>query len=120
MFLKLAQSPRFWAAILAVLFVLLGAFIPAAMSKLDQAAITAAVVALVAFIAADSAAGKPTYARIFTTPRFWALVVSLAFIFVRAFMPGFLIDEKLIQELIGAMGVTSVGVSYRPVGAVRK
>ncbi len=109
-------SPRFWAAILAIVFVIFGTYLPAASSKLSQADVTSAVIALAAFIAAVSATGQPSGKELFSSLRFWALVTSLIFIFIRAFVPGFIISETLIQDLIATLGTVSIGASYRPIG----
>jgi uncharacterized membrane protein len=115
-FTEILKSPRFWAAILAIVFMLMGMYVPAVSAKLDQAAVTSAVIALVAFIAAESVSNQPSYMAIFGSVKFWSLVISLIFIFVRAFVPAFPISEGLLQELITALGVMSIGVSYRPIG----
>ena len=109
-------SPRFWAAILVIIFVLLATYVPAIAAKIDQTAVISAVIALVSFIAAESIEPKPSYALIFGSIKFWALVVSLVFIFIRAFVIGFPISEDMIQALIATLGVTSIGVTYRSAG----
>jgi uncharacterized membrane protein len=113
---EILKSPRFWAALLAILFVILSATVPAIAAKLDKTAITEAVVALVIFIAAASVGNQPSYINIFGSFRFWSLLASLVFIFLRAFLPSLPISEELVQVLIGTLGTASVGVSYRPVG----
>jgi hypothetical protein len=116
---EILRSPRFWAAFLVLVFVLLGTYVPGVAAKLDQTAIASAVVALVAFIAAASVGGQPSYIDIFGSLKFWSLVLSLAFIFIKAFWPSFPIGEATLQELIAALGVASIGVSYRPVGETK-
>jgi len=113
---KILGSSRVWAAFLAIVFVLLGAFLPAFSNQIDQVAVTSAVIALALFIVAESVAGASVGWALLTKPRFWALVISLTFIFVKAFVPGFVLTEDLIQEFIAALGAASIGVSYRPIG----
>jgi len=113
------SSSRFWAALLAIVFVLLIAYVPAIASKLNEADVVTGVIALAAFIVAESAAGAGVGWAIFGKPRFWAVVVSFVFIFVRAFVPGFVLSEQLLQDLIAAIGAASIGVSYRPIGTTR-
>lgn len=115
-FAEILKSPRFWAAILMIVFVVLGTFVPAVMAKIDQTAVTNAVVALVVFISAETIAGAPSYMAIFGKVRFWSLVVSLGFIFVRALIPAFPISEELLQGLIATLGAASIGTSYRMIG----
>jgi hypothetical protein len=110
-------SPRFWAALLAIVFVLLGAYAPKAIANLDQVALTAAVTALILFIASESVAEPPTGLGIFGKVRFWALVVSLAFVFIKAFMPAFPLTEAMIQALVSTLGVAAFGMTYRAIGA---
>ena len=112
-------SSRFWAALLAIVFVLMANFLPVIASKLSEADVVAGVVALAAFILAESAVGAGVGWAILAKPRFWAVVVSFLFIFIRAFVPWFILSEAQIQELITAIGVASVGVSYRPLGTTR-
>jgi hypothetical protein len=116
---NILTSPRFWAALLAIVFVLLGTYAPVIAAHVDQTAITTAVIALVAFIAAASIEPGGSYVGLFRSIKFWSLVVSLVFIFVRAFVPGFPINETLIQDLILTLGITSVGVTYRAIGEVK-
>jgi len=112
-------SSRFWAALLAIVFVLMSAYVPSVAAKLSEGDVVAGVVALAAFILAESAVGAGVGWAILAKPRFWAVVVSFAFIFVRAFVPGFILSESQIQELITAIGAASVGISYRPIGTSR-
>lgn len=121
-FLKLRDiliSPRVWAAFLVIVFVLLRTFVPAIANRVAEQDVTNAVIALVAFIAASSIGAAPSWVNLIGTVKFWSLIVSLTFVFVRAFAPGFPIGEDLVQALVLALGVTSVGVTYRSVGSVR-
>jgi hypothetical protein len=117
--LKILGSSRVWAAFLAIVFVLLTAYVPVIATKLDQTAVIGAVVALASFIVAESVAGQSVGWAILKQFKFWALFASLGFIFVRAFVPNFLVSESLVQDLITAIGAASVGLSYRPIGTVR-
>jgi len=116
---KIFGSTRVWAAILAIVFVTLYALLPGLTANISQVDVTTAVIALALFIVAETSAGANVGWAIFGKPRFWALVVSLAFIFIRAFVPGFFLSETSIQELIAAIGAASIGVSYRPIGTSR-
>jgi hypothetical protein len=115
---EILKSPRFWAAMLMIAFVLVATYAPTVAAKLDQTTIISAVIALVAFIAAASVGAGPSYMNIFGSLKFWSLVLSLVFIFVRAFVPTFPISEELIQALVITLGAGSVGTSWRPVGQV--
>jgi len=116
---KILGSSRVWAALLAIVFVMLYALMPELAANLSQVDVTSAVIALALFIVAETATGGGVGWAIFGQPRFWALVVSLVFIFVRAFVPGFFLSETSIQELIAAIGAASIGVSYRPIGTAK-
>jgi hypothetical protein len=116
--LNILGSPRFWAALLALVFIVAKAINPG--WPLNEEEVVAAVTALVGFIFAVSATGTPTvWKELFTSFRFWALVASLTFIFVRAFAPSFPISEQQILAIIAILGGTSVSISYRPVNATR-
>jgi len=116
---KIFGSSRVWAALLAIVFVTLYALMPALSANISEVDVTSAVIALALFIVAETATGASVGWAIFAKPRFWALIVSLAFIFVRAFVPGFFLSETSIQELIAAIGAASIGVSYRPIGVTK-
>jgi hypothetical protein len=111
-------SPRFWALLIAlVLFVINGFKVIA----LDETALTSATVALVAFIISVSATGTPTiWVELLKSLRFWALLVSLAFVFVRSFWPTFPLTEDQILGIITALSGASIGISYRPINDVPK
>jgi len=115
---EIPKSPRFWAAMLMIVFVIVATYAPAVAAKLDETTVISAVIALVAFIAAETVAAGPSYMNIFGSVKFWTLVISLIFIFVRAFVPTFPISEDLIQALVLTLGAGSIGTSYRPVGTV--
>jgi uncharacterized membrane protein len=115
---EIGKSPRFWAAMLMIVFVIVATYAPAVAAKLDETTIISTVIALVAFIAAETVGCGPSYMAIFGSVKFWALVISLIFIFVRAFVPTFPVSEDLIQGLVLTLGAGSVGTSYRPVGQV--
>jgi hypothetical protein len=115
---EIGRSPRFWAAMLMIVFVIVATYAPAVAAKLDATTIISTVIALVAFIAAETVAPGPSYMNIFGSLKFWSLVLSLIFIFVRAFVPAFPISEDLIQALVLTLGAGSIGTSYRPVGQV--
>jgi len=117
---KILGSSRVWAAFLAIVFVLLAFYLPVFTSKLDQVAITSAVIAFVLFIVAETVAGAGKGWAIFKQFKFWALLISLVFIFIRAFVPGFPVTEDLIQIFIAAIGSTSVSLAYRPIGETLK
>jgi hypothetical protein len=119
MWSKIFGSSRVWAALLAIVFIVLYALMPGLPPNLSQGDVTSAVIALALFIVAETVTGGSVGWAIFVKPRFWALVVSLAFIFIRAFVPGFFLSETSIQELIAAIGAASVGVSYRPIGVTK-
>ena len=116
MWSKVLGSTRFWAALLAVVFVVLTFYLPAFTARLNEADVVTGVVAIALFIVAESVAGAGVGWSILAKPRFWALAVSFTFLFVKAFAPTFILTEAQIQELIASIGVASVGVSYRPIG----
>lgn len=116
---KILGSSRVWASFLAICFVLLAFYLPVLSDKLDQAAITSALTAFVLFIVAETVAGAGKGWAIFKQFKFWALLTSLAFIFIRAFVPGFPVSEDLIQIFIAAIGSTSVSLAYRPIGTTK-
>lgn len=116
--LNIVGSPRFWALFLALVFLVTKVFWVT--MPLDESAVTGAVVALVAFIASVSASSSPTvWSQLFKEFKFWTLVVSLVFVFIRAFWPAFPLTEEQVLTLIGALSATSIGVSYRPINTAR-
>jgi hypothetical protein len=117
--LETLKSPRFWAVVLAIVFVVLTTYVPAVAAKIDQTAVINVVIAIVAFIAAESLQPGPIYAAIFGSLRFWSLLVSLAFIFLKAFVPTFPLNEDMIQALVAAFSVGSIGAAIRPVGQTK-
>jgi hypothetical protein len=119
MWSKIFGSSRVWAALLAIVFVVVYALVPDLSAKISEVDVTSGVIAIALFIVAETSTGAGVGWAIFGKPRFWALVVSLGFIFIRAFVPGFFLSETSIQELIAAIGAASIGISYRPVGTTR-
>jgi uncharacterized membrane protein len=114
-FVNILKSPRFWAAVLIVVFVILQTSVPAIAQKIDQKALTSSVIALVSFIAAATVSNVPTGANLFGQLKFWSLIASLAFVFIKAFVPSFVLTEDVIQALIASLGAVSFTYSYRPV-----
>jgi F0F1-type ATP synthase membrane subunit a len=111
-------SPRTWALIIALAFILTSAFWPG--MPLNKQDVTGAVVALVAFIVSVSVAGNPTdWKKLLSTLRFWVLITNLAFIFIRAFWATCPISQEQVLAIISALGTTSVGISYRPINETR-
>jgi hypothetical protein len=107
-------SPRFWATLIALAFIITKALVPTI--PLDEGQITAAVVALVAFIVSVSVQGSPTvWLDLLKSGKFWALLASLTFIFIRAFAPAFPLTEEQVLAVILALSGVSVGTSYRPI-----
>jgi hypothetical protein len=118
-FLNVIGSPRFWALIIALAFILLKAFVP--VIPLNEDEVTAAVIALVGFIAAVSVNPAPTvWAELLKSGKFWALLASLVFIFVRAFAPAFPLSEAQVLAIIVALTGVSIGTSYRPINNFRE
>jgi hypothetical protein len=113
-FSETLKSPRFWAAILAITFILLKVYAP--ILKINEVDLTSAVIALVAFIAAASVSSAPSYLDILKSLRFWSLIVSLMFVFIRTFWAACPLSEADVQMLVVALGAGSIGVSYRPIG----
>lgn len=110
-------SPRFWALLIALILFVINGF---KVITLDETALTAATVALVAFIISVSATGTPTvWMELFKSLRFWALLVSLTFVFIRSFWPAFPLTEEQILGIITALSGASIGVSYRPINESR-
>jgi len=116
---KIITSSRVWAALIAIVFVILATYVPGIAAKLSQTDVVSGVIAIAAFFVAESVAGQSAGWGIFLKPRFWAVIFSLAFVFIRAFVPGFVISESMVQELVAAIGAASLGISYRPIGIVR-
>jgi hypothetical protein len=104
-------SPRVIALALAMVFIGIKAFFP--VLPFSQGDVIAAVVALIAFIASASVGNVPSYIDILSAPRFYILLVSLAFVFVHAYAPNFPITQDMLIELITAIGAVSVGTGYR-------
>lgn len=117
-FLDVIGSPRFWALIIAIAFILVKAFVPNL--PLNEEEITGAVIALVGFIASVSVSPTPTvWGKLFSDFKFWALVANLVFIFLRAFAPNFPLTIDQVLTIISALAGTSVGVAYRPINTSR-
>jgi hypothetical protein len=111
-------SPRFWALVIGLAFVFLKAFMPTL--PLDETQVATAVTALVVFIVSVSVAGSPTvWMELLKSGKFWLLVTSLVFIFIRALWPAFPLTEEQVIAIIVALSGVSVGMSYRPVNTSR-
>lgn len=112
-------SPRFWATLIALAFIFVKAFVPTV--PLSEEEITAAVIALVGFVAAASVGGSPTvWLEMLKSGKFWLLVASLAFIFIRAYAPAFPFSEDQIVAIILALTGASVGTAYRPINTYKQ
>jgi hypothetical protein len=111
-------SPRFYALIIALAFIVAKAAWPAI--PLDETEVIGAVGALVVFIASVSVQQGPTvWAELFGSGKFWALLTSLTFIFIRAFWAACPFTEEQILAIIVTASGVSLGTSYRPINTTR-
>jgi hypothetical protein len=105
-------SPRVWAIVLSAIIMAVPIFWVAAPYNTTDA--LNALAALMFFVVSASVGPEPSYINLFGQTKFWTLVVSLVFVFVKAFSPSLAIMETQILTMIGVLGSLSVGTAYRP------
>lgn len=106
-------SPRTIALLIVVIVLAVLSIFGA---KLNQDEVITATIAFVGFILSVAATGTPTvWAQLFGSFRFWSLLISLAFIFLRAFVPGFPLTENVVLTLVSVLTGASISFSYRPI-----
>jgi hypothetical protein len=101
------KSSSFWAAILTVAFLIVGAYVPN--SPITESQVGAALLPLAAFVFGDA---KRPINTLLKSRRFWALVASLAFVFVKAFVPDFPLTEEQLIGLTATLGALILGSTF--------
>lgn len=114
----LLRNRAFWAAVVGLIFVLLRGVFPFNVVSEDQA--TEVIFVLASFIAAEAieaAAGRPVdLGSIFGSRKFWAALVGITFVLLKAVYPHIGIDEAQIEQLVWLIVSYVLGVGVADVG----
>ena len=120
--MELLKNRLFWATLTGLAFVILRALLPG--FPLDQAQVTEVLFVLASFIAAEaveSAGGRPKLdvGAVLRSRKFWAALVGIAFVLLRAVWPDFPLDEAAVGQLVWVVVAYVLGVGVSDVGQMK-
>ncbi len=120
--MELLKSRLFWAALTGLAFVILRAALPG--FPLDEGQVTEVLFVLASFIAAEAvenAGGRPRLdvRAVLRSRKFWAALVAIAFVLVRAVWPNFPLDEAAVEQLVWVAAAYVLGVGVSDTGLLK-
>jgi len=120
--MDLLKNRLFWAALTGLAFVLLRAALPG--FPLDQDQVAEVLFVLASFIAAEAvenAGGRPKLdvSAVLRSRKFWAALVGIAFVLLRAVWPNFPLDEAAVEQLVWLVMAYVLGVGVSDVGQMK-
>jgi len=116
---SLFTSKIFWAAVVGLVLIVVGALWPGVADDADPAAITEAVILFVAYIVGsaidpsiipDLRPIKDKIKQLLGSRKFWAALVGTAVVIVKQIKPDFPLDEEQITQIVWLLASYIVGV----------
>ncbi len=120
--MEILKNRLFWAALSGLAFVILRAALPG--FPLDEGQVAEVLFVLASFIAAEAvenAGGRPKLdvGAALRSRKFWAALVAIAFVLLRAVWPDFPLDEAAIEQLVWVVAAYVLGVGVSDTGLLK-
>jgi uncharacterized membrane protein len=120
----LFKSKLFWAAIVGLALIVVGALFPGVVDSADPDQVTAAVLLIVAYIVGsaidpsivpDLRPIKDKIKQLFQSRKFWAALVGTAVVIIKQLKPDFPLDEEQITQIVWLLAsyILGVGIADR-------